>query len=116
MAQKRALPVSGVLAATSSIVSQAQRREREQQLLWAGEQFRRATLDDAGRPGDGQVGPHHRGRPVRRDDGSWLVDGMTPVDEFEELVGVPDLNEDEGFSTVAGLVMHLLRTLPKFQS
>ena len=24
-----------------------------------------------------------------------------------------DLNEDEGFSTVAGLVMHLLRTLPK---
>jgi putative hemolysin len=51
--------------------------------------------------------------PVRRDDGSWLVDGMTPVDEFEELVGVPDLNEDEGFSTVAGLVMHLLRTLPK---
>ena len=38
---------------------------------------------------------------------------MTPVDEFEELVGVRDLDADEGFSTVAGLVMHLLRTLPK---
>jgi len=51
--------------------------------------------------------------PVRRDDGSWLVDGMTPVDEFEQLVGVRGLNGEEGFSTVAGLVMHLLRALPK---
>ena len=51
--------------------------------------------------------------PVKRDDGSWLVDGMTPVDEFEELVGVRGLNGEEGFSTVAGLVMHLLRALPK---
>ncbi len=50
--------------------------------------------------------------PVKRDDGSWLVDGMTPVDEFEELVGVRGL-EDEGYSTVAGLVMHLMRTVPK---
>jgi putative hemolysin len=50
--------------------------------------------------------------PVRRDDGSWLVDGMTPVDEFEQLVGVRGLDDDEGYSTVAGLVMHLLRALP----
>ena len=51
--------------------------------------------------------------PVRRDDGSWLVDGMTPVDEFEQLVGVRGLDQDEGYSTGAGLVMHLLRTVPK---
>lgn len=51
--------------------------------------------------------------PVRRDDGSWLVDGMTPVDEFEQLVGVRGLDDDEGYSTVAGLVMHLMRTVPK---
>lgn len=51
--------------------------------------------------------------PVQRDDGSWLVDGMTPVDEFEQLVGVRGLDEDEGYSTVAGLVMHLLRAVPK---
>lgn len=51
--------------------------------------------------------------PVRRDDGSWLVDGMTPVDEFEQLVGVRGLDTDEGFSTVAGLVMHLLKAVPK---
>jgi putative hemolysin len=51
--------------------------------------------------------------PVKRDDGSWLVDGMMPVDEFEQLVGVRGLNGEEGFSTVAGLVMHLLRAVPK---
>ncbi|HVY88771.1 MAG TPA: hemolysin family protein [Hyphomonadaceae bacterium] len=50
--------------------------------------------------------------PVQREDGSWLVDGMTPVDEFEQLVGVRGLDEDEGYSTVAGLVMHLLRAVP----
>jgi putative hemolysin len=50
--------------------------------------------------------------PVQRDDGSWLVDGMTPVDEFEQLVGVRGLDDEEGYSTVAGLVMHLLRTVP----
>jgi putative hemolysin len=50
--------------------------------------------------------------PVLREDGSWLVDGMTPVDEFEQLVGVRDLDDDEGYSTVAGLVMHLLRAVP----
>jgi putative hemolysin len=51
--------------------------------------------------------------PVQRDDGSWLIDGMMPVDEFEQLVGVRGLDEEEGYSTVAGLVMHLLRALPK---
>ncbi|OYW43267.1 MAG: hypothetical protein B7Z38_02100 [Rhodobacterales bacterium 12-64-8] len=51
--------------------------------------------------------------PVKRDDGSWLIDGMTPVDEFEEIVGVRDLEKDEGYSTVGGLVMHLIRELPK---
>lgn len=51
--------------------------------------------------------------PVKREDGSWLIDGMTPVDEFEQLVGVRGLDEEEGYSTVAGMVMHLLRAVPK---
>lgn len=50
--------------------------------------------------------------PVTRDDGSWLVDGMTPIDEFEQLVGVRDLEDGAGYSTVAGLIMHLMRRVP----
>jgi putative hemolysin len=49
---------------------------------------------------------------VQRDDGSWLIDGMMPVDEFEQLVGVRGLDDEEGYSTVGGLVMHLLRAVP----
>jgi putative hemolysin len=51
--------------------------------------------------------------PVQRDDGSWLIDGMTPIDEVAPILGVKDLAEAEGYSTVAGLVMHLIRAVPK---
>jgi putative hemolysin len=51
-------------------------------------------------------------QPIMREDGSWLIDGMMPIDEFEKLVGVRGLQDGEGYSTVAGLVMHLLRAIP----
>jgi putative hemolysin len=64
--------------------------------------------------GDGALGDDEGiAQPVRRDDGSWLVDGMTPIDEFQKLLGVRDLDEEEGYSTVAGYVIHLMRTVPK---
>lgn len=50
--------------------------------------------------------------PVQREDGSWLIDGRFPIDEFEQLVGVRGLQDGEGYSTVAGLVMHQLRAIP----
>ena len=52
-------------------------------------------------------------QPVERADGSWLIDGMMPIDEFQEDLEVRGLDEEEGYSTVAGYVMHLLRTVPK---
>ncbi|MCX7358467.1 MAG: hemolysin family protein [Alphaproteobacteria bacterium] len=51
--------------------------------------------------------------PVQRDDGSWLIDGMTPIDEFERLVSVPGLSEEGSFDTVAGLVIHLTEKIPE---
>jgi putative hemolysin len=50
--------------------------------------------------------------PVQRDDGSWLVDGMTPIDEFERLMDVPGLGEEGDYDTVAGLVISLTQRLP----
>ena len=52
-------------------------------------------------------------KPVKREDGSWLLDGMTPIDELQQLLDVRSLEEPEGYSTVAGLVMHILRAVPK---
>lgn len=52
-------------------------------------------------------------RPVERADGSWLIDGKTPVDELGDLIGERLPNDEEGYSTVAGLIMHLLKDLPR---
>lgn len=49
---------------------------------------------------------------VRREDGSWLVEGRMPVDEFEETVGLRNLHDIGDFHTVAGFVLHTLGHLP----
>src|ERR1700754_771059 len=48
----------------------------------------------------------HEGPIVRRDDGSWLVDGALPADDLRELLQLERLpNEEEhDFRTVAGMV------------
>jgi putative hemolysin len=49
---------------------------------------------------------------ARRSDGSLLVDGMLPIDEFEEAVKRKGLRGDAGFETVAGLLIERLGHLP----
>lgn len=52
---------------------------------------------------------------VRREDGSWLVDGMQPVEDFKELMGLDELpGEDEDtYQTLGGFVMTQLGRIPK---
>ena len=49
---------------------------------------------------------------VEREDGSMLVAGWMPVDEFADKLNVP-LAEDHDFSTVAGLVLDLAGLIPQ---
>ncbi len=49
---------------------------------------------------------------VARPDGSFLVSGWMPIDEFSERVGLP-LDRDADYETVAGLVLHALGHLPE---
>ena len=52
---------------------------------------------------------------VQREDGSWLVDGMIPVPELKDRLGLKQLpDEDRGrYNTLAGMVMLLLGRLPQ---
>jgi putative hemolysin len=52
---------------------------------------------------------------VRRDDGSWLVDGALPVDELAARLDVDALPMEErrGFRTVAGFIFTRLGRVPK---
>jgi putative hemolysin len=51
---------------------------------------------------------------VRREDGSWLMDGLIPVPELKDRLDVKELpEEDRGrYNTLAGMVMLLLGRLP----
>ena len=46
-----------------------------------------------------------------REDGSWLVDGQTDIDELADTLG-EDFGEADGFHTIAGLVLHQLSRGP----
>ncbi|WP_158046439.1 hemolysin family protein [Skermanella pratensis] len=49
---------------------------------------------------------------VRREDGTWLVDGMLPIDEVEHRLGLRGLRGDRDFHTLAGFVMAELGHVP----
>jgi putative hemolysin len=51
---------------------------------------------------------------VQREDGSWLLDGMLPVDEFRDLLDLGELpGEDQGiYQTLAGFVIMQLGRIP----
>lgn len=59
----------------------------------------------------------HGGRPeqraVRRNDGSWLLDGSLPLDEISELLRLRELRADEGYHTLAGWLLARLDHLPQ---
>ncbi len=48
----------------------------------------------------------------KREDGTWLVDGQTDLDELGDELG-EDFGENESFHTVAGLVLHQLSRVPQ---
>lgn len=49
---------------------------------------------------------------VRREDGSWLVDGMMPIDEFQDHVGILGLRAPGKYETVGGFILHVLGHFP----
>jgi magnesium and cobalt exporter, CNNM family len=51
---------------------------------------------------------------VQREDGSWLLDGMLPIDEFKDLFDLGELpGEDQGiYQTLAGFVIMQLGRIP----
>lgn len=59
-------------------------------------------------PGHGEVSEP---KVVRRDDGSWLVDGMTTLHEFEELFDGYKLPNGD-YRTIAGFVIDQLGRIP----
>lgn len=51
---------------------------------------------------------------VRREDGSWLLDGALPIDEFKEIFSIANLPNEQrsGYHTLAGFVFMFLGRVP----
>ncbi len=52
---------------------------------------------------------------VQREDGSWLIDGLLPIDELKEKLAIPVLPDDEpgNFHTVGGFMLFQMGRIPR---
>lgn len=50
---------------------------------------------------------------VRRDDSSWLVDGLTPIVDLKKALEIDTLPGEDYVDTAAGLVIYALKRIPK---
>jgi putative hemolysin len=52
---------------------------------------------------------------IRREDGSWLMDGLIPLPELKDRLGLKDVPEENRgrYNTLAGMIMLLLGRLPR---
>jgi CBS domain containing-hemolysin-like protein len=50
---------------------------------------------------------------VQRDDQSWLIDGITPIEDIKHALQLDGLPAEENYETAAGFMMYMLRKIPK---
>jgi putative hemolysin len=76
------------------------------------------TLNDILEAIVGDISSHDdldQAQVVRREDGSWLLDGMLPIEELKDILHVRALPEEENgdYNTLAGFVLMQLGRIPK---
>ena len=59
------------------------------------------------------IGQNVEEQIVKRDEHSWLVDGMTPVEDVLRALELDSLPDDDSYETVAGFMMYMLRKIPR---
>ena len=60
------------------------------------------------------VGPQDEEQQiVQRDESSWLIDGVTPIQDVQRALDIDDLPHADEYETLAGFLMVMLRRVPK---
>ncbi len=62
--------------------------------------------------GDGLSGVMKHDSVVRRDDGSYLLDGLLTIEEVYQLLRIEPKENSKGFSTLAGFILEHLGNIP----
>jgi putative hemolysin len=63
--------------------------------------------------GDASGSEHQEGVPGPEGETTMTLDGMTPVDELKARLNLPDLPAEGSYHTLAGLLLALLRRVPR---
>ncbi len=63
--------------------------------------------------GDLVMTPQDEELIVQRDANSWLIDGVTPVQDVQRVLGIDELPHAEKYETLAGFLMVMLRRVPR---
>ncbi|WP_169392216.1 MULTISPECIES: hemolysin family protein [Psychrobacter] len=50
---------------------------------------------------------------VQRTENSWLIDGMTPIEDVIRALDIVNLPHSENYETISGFMMFMLRKIPK---
>ncbi|MBB3643174.1 MULTISPECIES: hemolysin family protein [Variovorax] len=50
---------------------------------------------------------------VQRDENSWLIDGVTPIQDVQRALHIDEMPHAEEYETLAGFLMVMLRRVPK---
>ena len=50
---------------------------------------------------------------VRRDQDSWLIDGITPLEDVMRALDIEAFPASENYETIGGFMMYMLRKIPK---
>lgn len=71
------------------------------------------TLQDVMNTVMGDLVSNEEEQIVRRDDSSWLIDGLTPLEDVLKALDIDSFPAQENYETLAGFVMFSLRKIPK---
>lgn len=61
----------------------------------------------------GLVAPPAEDQVCRREDGSWLIDGLTPIPDVLRALDLEELPKSGQYDTLAGFLMAMLRRIPR---
>ena len=50
---------------------------------------------------------------IKRGENSWLIDGLTPIEDVKKALKIERFPEEDSYETVAGFMMYMLKSIPK---
>ena len=50
---------------------------------------------------------------IKRDENSWLIDGITAIEDVKKVLEIEEFPEQDTYETIAGFMIYMLKNIPK---